>query len=208
MIGLIAALVLAVAVAATFLFLRGDDDPTPAATGTRAGTSTSESATPSPSPTSSATTPSAPAPADDFLATLPADFTDCQDAPLEGDGDTAHATCGASATQPGPQVAEFYLYPDKATMDAVFTEDVSDVGLGDLPAGQDCTTATGVTSWNSGNRNAGLVGCYLDAENNAAVIIWTDDAALIEGLVAAPGGSHGDLATLYQWWTQHSAYAQ
>ncbi|MGY1794211.1 hypothetical protein ACI796_09530 [Geodermatophilus sp. SYSU D00525] len=87
----------------------------------------------------------------------------------------------------------------------MFTNDASGQGLSQLPEGQDCSATTGIGSWGGGT-NSGLVACAIDTENNAVVITWTDDAALVEGIVGAPGGTQADLAALYAWWQANSDY--
>ena len=37
-------------------------------------------------------------------------------------------------------------------------------------------------------------------------IAWTDDEFLTEGIVVAPGSTQDDVAALYDWWRQNSAY--
>ncbi|MGY1735115.1 hypothetical protein [Geodermatophilus sp. SYSU D00684] len=204
-------IVLVVAAVALFFVLR-DDDPAPAAGATTTATGSSEAGTSSrPSSSAPSSSTSAPpttggaGPGGDLLAILPVDFPDCAEAALAGDGDVAHASCGPSTTQPGPQQAEFFQYPDKATMDSVFTNDASGQGLAQLPEGQDCTATTGIGSWGGGS-NSGLVACAIDTGNNAVVITWTDDAALVEGIVGAPGATQADLAALYTWWQANSDY--
>ncbi|NEK57289.1 collagen-like protein [Geodermatophilus sabuli] len=208
-IGLVAGLVALIALAVVLVVvLGGDDDPAPAASGSSSASSSSASSSSSSRSTTSSPPPptaSAPAPAGDLLSILPTDFTDCTESPLGGDGDVAHATCGASTTQPGPVTAEFYQYPDQALLDSTFTNEVSGLGLGDIPAGEDCSTTPGIGPWNAG-ANTGLVACTIDTANGAVVIAWTDDAALVQGFVAAPGATQADLATLYDWWRNHSDY--
>jgi hypothetical protein len=210
-IGLVAGLVVVIAAAVTLFLVLRDDDPAPAADATSTSSSRPSSTSSRPSSSAPSSTTSAPSSTGasgsggDLLAILPPDFTDCAEAELAGDGDVAHATCGASTTQPGPQRADFFQYPDQATMGSVFTDDASGQGLSDLPEGQDCTAATGIGSWGGGT-NSGLVACAIDTENGAVVITWTDDAALVEGIVAAPGTTQADLAALYAWWSANSDY--
>jgi hypothetical protein len=140
---------------------------------------------------------------DAFLARLPADLTDCAEVPLAGDGDLLAAECGAAATQPGPSGARFYLYPDRETLDGVFSSDVASTGLTEFGDGQDCSTDMGYGSWGSGAAG-GLVACtVVDGTVNIA---WTDDEFLTEGVVSAPGTTQADVATLYAWWTENSFY--
>ncbi|MGY1637761.1 hypothetical protein ACI78V_14035 [Geodermatophilus sp. SYSU D00742] len=185
-----------------FLTLGGDDDPTPAADSTTAPSSSSSS---SPSRSTSSPPPSPPQPGGgrDLLAILPPDLTGCAEAPLAGDGDIAHVACTGSVSQPVPQAGEFFLYPDQVTMDDVFATDTA--GAPQLPQGQDCTTGTGTSVWTSAS-SSGSYACAIDAENGRVGIVWTDDAALVEGVVAAPGTTQEDLAALYRWWVANSSY--
>ena len=89
-------------------------------------------------------------------------------------------------------------------MDEVFVNDVSNVGLAEMPQGQDCTTATGVTGWST-STNSGLVGCGISPEG-FVFIFWTDDTAVVEGAVRTPGAGQAELAALYTWWQANSDY--
>jgi hypothetical protein len=203
----VAGLVAIIALGAVLFFALGDDDePTPAAESTSSATTSSSSSSSSSTSRSSTSSPSpAPAPGagEDLLAILPVDFTDCTEADPQGDGDIAHASCGASTTQPGPQQAEFFLYPDQETLDSVFDTDTS--GAPAIPEGQTCADTTGVGTWTSSG-NSGSVACAINADNGQVGIIWTDDNALVEGIVAASGSTQEDLAALYEWWTTNSGY--
>jgi hypothetical protein len=159
---------------------------------------TSESPTPSPSPTETG------GDADYLLSVVPPDFTDCEESALAGDGDIAAATCGASATQPGPQEAEFYLYEDTATLDQVFADDVAGAGLEPMAEGEDCTTSQGVTTWDVGGVQGGEVACAIS--DNGLIIAWTDWEFGIEGIVYASGSSQEELAELANWWISNSDY--
>ncbi|WP_448615737.1 hypothetical protein [Modestobacter sp. URMC 112] len=187
----IAGLVTVLAVAVLlFLGLRGGSD-----------SSAAESAPPTPAG------PSAPSPADlqAFLATLPADFTDCGEAPRAGDGDLLAAGCGAAGTQPGPTGARFYLYPDVRTLDAVFSNDVDSSGLTEFTDEQDCSTSVGYGAWQTTGETGGLYGCAI-LDDGTVSLAWTDDRFLTEGIVSAPGTTQADVAALYAWWTEHSYY--
>jgi hypothetical protein len=206
-IGLVAGLVALIAIGAVlFVTLGGDDDTSTATSTSSSGATTSSSA---PSSTSPPTTPSSSAstapsgPVADFLAILPVDFTDCEEAPLAGDGDIAHAVCGASTTQPGPQQAGFWLYPDQATLSSVFESDVA--GAPAIPEGQTCNDTVGVTDWTTPT-NSGRVACTIDADSGNVAIVWTDDNAGIQGIVTAPGTTQADLGALAEWWAVNSDF--
>jgi hypothetical protein len=140
-----------------------------------------------------------------LLGRLPTDFRDCRPADPVGDGDIAAATCGPSATQPGPAQASFYLYEDRERLDSVFANDAAAQGLSRVPDGQDCSTGTGTGQWGAGD-NSGQVACAIDAQNGRVWITWTDNAALTEGIVIAAGSTQDDLAALYQWWVSNSSF--
>jgi hypothetical protein len=106
-------------------------------------------------------------------------------------------------TQPGPHGAQFYRYPDQAAMDRVFAADLPP-GLPELPADQDCTTTAGRTTWSTGD-DRGQVACALSPAGQV-VIAWTDEKALTEGVVIAPGTTQADLAALFEWWRSNSEY--
>jgi len=196
----------------------GDGGPATTATAATGDADSSTSRTPSPS--SSSPSPSSspnggftvapPGSADParFAASLPADFTDCAAAELAGDGDVASAACGASQTQPGPSEARFYLYPDVATLDAVFEADVSDEDLTEFGPTDDCTTGTGHGEWNySDGTPGGRVACQI-TDDGHVFLAWTDDEFLTEGAVRSPGSTQEDVGALYEWWTEHSDYQQ
>jgi hypothetical protein len=218
-IGLVAGLVLLIVVAVVLVLTLGggDDDDT-----VTAGASSSSSSAPSTtssapsSPTSSAPVPppsggftAAPSGGADvtgFVAQLPVDFDDCADAPLAGDGDVAAAACGAALTQPGPEAAAFYLYPDQSTLDQVFSSDVTEEGLAEFAVEDDCSTGTGYGEWTySGGEVGGQVACQIAADGYV-VVAWTDDQYLTEGVVRAPGTTQAEVSALYDWWTANSEY--
>ncbi len=145
------------------------------------------------------TEPEPPGPmAEELLQMLPVDFDDCAATTPAGDGDVGAAVCGPSLTQPGAQGAGFWMYRNADTLSAVFTADAGD--LAPLPQGADCTTAQGVTAWQSSS-GTGAIACHVKV--GQARILWTHQAALVEGLVRSPGTSQADLARLYTWWIQH-----
>ncbi|PZA19147.1 hypothetical protein DMO24_22285 [Modestobacter versicolor] len=210
MLIVVAAVVLAVS-------LGGDDDESNTADG---GTTTTTSSSPTESTTSSSSSsssggfssapPTGEADAAGFLAQLPADFVDCAPKELAGDGDLAAASCGPAQTQPGPSEAMFYLYPDVATLDQVFLNDVTTEGLTEFPStGEiDCSTATGYGPWTyTDGTPGGQVACQILAEGYV-VIAWTDDDFLTEGLIRAPGTTQADVSALYEWWTSANSEYQ
>lgn len=207
-IAVVAGIVLLAAVGAVlWLTLGGDEDPVATDRTTSPSTSpttsssaptTSESPTPSPSPTETS------GDADYLISIVPADFTDCEEAALEGDGDIAHVTCGPSATQPGPQTAEFYLYEDTDTLDQVFADDVTGAGLEPMAEGEDCSTTTGVTTWDVGGVQGGEVACAIT--DDGLVIAWTDWEFGVEGIVYAAGSTQEELGALSEWWLTNSDY--
>jgi hypothetical protein len=134
-----------------------------------------------------------------FLSTLPPDLTGCVESGLAGDGDVAAATCGPSSTQPGPQMAVFHRYPDRASLDAVFASDVRTAGLQPLQPPQDCSSSPGEFHWSSGGLEGGDVACVIGG--GQIEIAWTDYAFLNEGVIAAPGTTQPQLTALYQWWS-------
>jgi hypothetical protein len=51
----------------------------------------------------------------------------------------------------------------------------------------------------------GKVVCAVTKDGNA-LIAWTDDAFLTEGVVRSPGSTQEDVAALYSWWSNNSDY--
>ncbi|SHF93004.1 serine/threonine-protein kinase [Geodermatophilus nigrescens] len=141
-------------------------------------------------------------PEEQLRAALPAGFdaASCTTEPLVGDGDLAALRCGPATSQPGPQVAFFYLYEDAAAVDAVFLSDVADVGLAPLTGENGCPGTQGHQPYRDGDgQQAGRVACWVDTEGDANVA-WTQDDVGGEAVVSIPGGGETGLADLYAWW--------
>ncbi|MGY1857855.1 hypothetical protein [Modestobacter sp. SYSU DS0290] len=197
----VAGLVVAVAVGLT-LWLGGDDEPSTTAAAGRA----TDSSRPAPSPSAGASGLTAAPPSvgvEEFLASLPVDFTDCGEADLVGDGDVVAAACGPASSQPGPSDATFLRYPDIDTLDDVFITDVSALGLDEWGAATDCSE-DGFGEWVRGDTTGGLLACGL--AEGTAFIYWTDDEFLTEGVVSAPGETQDDVVALYEWWVENSDF--
>jgi hypothetical protein len=200
-----------VAVALVIAFTRDDgervatDPSTSSSAAPSSSGSPSSSASPSPS-TSASQTPSEGAGdrTDELLAAVPADFTDCIAAEVEGDGDVAAVDCGPSSTQPGPEGASFWLYDDTATLDEVFAADSEHNGGEPLPEGEDCTTAQGWTTWSQEGGAGGEVACVI--KDDTLLILWTDREFGIEGAVTATGSTQEELAELSEWWLDSSDF--
>jgi len=211
-ITVVAALVLLVVIAVVLVItLGGDDgDSTTASSGSSSPTS---SATPEPAPSSSSSGGFSSAPsssaapvADEFIASLPLDFIDCAEQPLQGDGDLVAATCGSSSTQPGPAAAAFAGYPEQTSLDGAFQSDVVAAGLTPFEGAADCTVS-GYAEWtfNATDETGGLLGCGLTPDGNAFVY-WTDYEFLVQGIVTMAGTTQDDVVTLYDWWTTNSNF--
>ncbi|WP_409329006.1 serine/threonine-protein kinase [Trujillonella humicola] len=138
---------------------------------------------------------------DDLLAILPPDYDagDCRPAPAADDGEVAAIDCGASASQPGPAVSRFFLYPDQPTADRVFLDDVARVDLEEQPAGTSCPATQGHGTWEDEGIGSGRIACYVDRRNDA-VLIWTEDEDAVEAVVRIPGGGTQGLTALTDWW--------
>jgi hypothetical protein len=213
-IALIAGLVVLAVVAAVLLFTLGGDDPqedTQAASDGAATSAPSSSPGARSSSSSGGFTAAPPSGSGgggnrDLVAMLPQDFTDCAGVPLAGDGDIAAASCGAAVTQPGPERADFFLYPDQSTLDAVFDTDLLGLDAPELPADGDCATSMGFGEWTYPDGSVGgRVVCAITQDGNA-MIAWTDAEFLTEGVVQTPGSTQQDVATLYEWWSNNSDY--
>jgi len=188
-ITLVAALVLAVVAAVILVVTLNQDDDDTSADGGSPGTVTSGE-------------PPAPA---DLLAALPADFTDCTEGELADDGDLAAAECGAAGTEPGPEEARFYLYPDVDTLEEVFAADVADQDLAEFADGSTCATDTGYGEWEySDGTTGGQYACTISG--GQVILAWTDSEYLIEGAVTAEGSTQAEVSALYDWWREHSDY--
>jgi hypothetical protein len=198
----VAVLALVVVVAVVLVVALGGDATSTASRGSSSPTSTSSSAS---SGGFSSSPPGSADPAG-FIGQLPADFTDCADEQLAGDGDVAAATCGAAQNQPGPAQAGFNLYPDLDTLHSVFQSEVEGQGLTEFADGGDCSTGTGYGEWTySTGATGGRVACQITGDGNV-LVAWTDDGFLTEGIVMAPGNTQAEVSTLYDWWTANSEY--
>ena len=206
-VGLVVLAGLAVALDIAFTRVDGKtlaaDPSPPTGPSETAGQAPSSSASPSPTESSAAASSSPAADrTEELLATVPADFPDCEAGELAGDGDVAAVVCGPSTTRPGPQDGAFHLYDDTGTLDRVFAEDTS--ALDPLPAGEDCSTAQGVTTWHVEGVEGGEVACTITEDG--LLLAWTDREFDVEGIVTAPGSTQEELAALAEWWSTHSGY--
>lgn len=203
--GIIVLVVAALVVTVLALVVNRGDSQATAARPTVVSTPATSSAAPRTSPPAAAPPPAGAVEVEEFLATLPIDFTDCAEADLAGDGDLLSAECGEARTQPGPSGARFYLYPDVATLDEVFAKDVEGSGLTEFPADQDCSTGTGFGAWEVEGVVRGQVACTI-VQDDTVSIAWTDDEFRTEGIVSVPGTTQADVAELYSWWVDNSYY--
>jgi serine/threonine-protein kinase len=197
-----AALVVAILVVVIVLVVSGGDGG--GGTGPTAGPTTESpvtTTTSSTTTTSQATTP-APEPEDDLRAIVPGGFdaSGCTTQQAAGDGDLAALDCGAATAADGPTDSAFYLYPDAQTLDEVFLADVARVGLSEL-SGQNCPDAQGYQNYNGADgQPAGRIACYVREQDNASVLLWTQDEFSAEGFVVLANGGVEGLATLIDWW--------
>ena len=64
-----------------------------------------------------------------------------------------------------------------------------------------CPDAQGFQNYTDANGDqAGRIACYIDAESNASVILWTQDAFPAEGFVVIADGGREGLQALVDWW--------
>ncbi|WP_366489572.1 serine/threonine-protein kinase [Petropleomorpha daqingensis] len=176
----------------------GDNPPVTSSS----STSTSSETSTSTETTTTETTPSASGDEDTLRSEIPAGFdsASCTTLAPAGDGDLAALDCGAATSQPGPDFSRFYLYPDSATVEQVFLDDVTGVNLTELSADQACPDTQGYYYYTGTNGDqAGRVACYVSDDNNA-VLVWTQDDAHAEAVVQLTGGGTEGLATLWTWW--------
>ncbi len=199
-----AALVIAVLVVVIVVVTSGGDgggSTTAGSTTTPPGSTSSSTSTTT--TTTSTTTEPATSPEDDLRAIIPTSFDpeDCRTRNAAGDGDLAALDCGATENGEGPTDSEFFLYPDSGTLDGVFLADVERFGLSEIPAGQQCPETQGHQFYNDAQgQQAGRIACFVDAESNTAVLVWTQDNLSAEGFVVLENGGVEGLATLLQWW--------
>jgi hypothetical protein len=156
--------------------------------------------TPTPTPTTEPTaTPEPSATPDAALAQLmrhvPADLAPtCQQLPPDP-GAIASVTC---TTEDGQIKAGYALFPDQASMDALYSQVLSSTGL-QSDSGDTCSTASGWPhegGYTIGGEPVGRLFCT-QSQDNHPVIVWTENQLLV--LTAA---SHlgDDMDSLYQFW--------
>ncbi len=196
-----AALLVAVIVVVVVIATSGGDG----GGGTTAGgtTTTPAPVTTTTTTSSTTTTPAPPPPEEVLLGIIPTAFDpeDCRTRDAAGDGDLAALDCGATENGEGPTDSEFFLYPDAATLDGVFLADVERFGLSEIPSGQQCPDAQGHQFYtDTQGQQAGRIACFVDAESNSSVLVWTQDDLTAEGFVVLENGGVEGLTTLIQWW--------
>jgi serine/threonine-protein kinase len=170
------------------------------ASNTTAVTDTSTATT-----TTSETTTTQPVdPEQELLSIVPGGFdkANCRTQEAAGDGDLAALDCGASSVQPGPTDSAFYLYADTETADGVFLDDAERYGLVELTAGTHCPDAQGFEDYTSNGETAGRIACYVRPDDNASILIWTQDEYAAEGFVYIVDGGEEGLKTLVDWWRE------
>jgi serine/threonine-protein kinase len=200
-----AALLVAIVVVAVVL-VTTNDDPGGGGGGVTAGPTTPGTTTSATTTTSTSTTTTTseapPDPEEQLLAIVPGAWNraNCRTQDAAGDGDLAALDCGGAQTQPGPTDSAFYLYPDADTLDGVFLDDAERVGLTEL-SGQNCPDAQGFQNYTDASGNqAGRIACYVREEDNASVLLWTQDEFSAEGFVIIADGGVEGLRTLIDWW--------
>jgi hypothetical protein len=107
-------------------------------------------------------------------------------------GELASLTCGQSPDPSGPVQAKYILFTNGANLAAVFKNSIKDDAL--TTCGDQGQSPT---SWHqgSGTANAGTLAC--GTYQNAAEIIWTNDAKNVLSYIRA---SNTDVGSLFQWW--------
>ncbi|MGY1746463.1 serine/threonine-protein kinase [Blastococcus sp. SYSU D00695] len=193
--------VLVVLAVVLVIALSGGDDK--GGGGTAGGTTPPPVTTTPPSTTPITTTPGGANGNDDedtLRSIIPGGFVsdDCTTGEETTDGALAVLVCGASSSQPGPSGSVFYLYEDESTLDDVFLADVQRNGIPPLAEGASCPSTQGYGYYTINQQRAGRLACYV--KDGDALLIWTQDDAGAEGLVAIEGGGEAGLTTLYDWW--------
>ncbi len=107
-------------------------------------------------------------------------------------GELAALTCGQSPDPSGPVQAKYLLFSNGDEMAGSFKTSIGEdvlTGCGD--------SVQSPTAWHQGSSstNAGRVAC--GTYQNAAEIIWTNDAKNVLSYIR---GSNTDANALYQWW--------
>jgi hypothetical protein len=105
-------------------------------------------------------------------------------------GDLGAIDCVPS--DPGIGDVAFFRFTSAAALAAWYERRVADAGL--VLDSDGCVNGgAGEGPW-----AAGRVACYVSSTANVARIRWTDDVALVYGVLNARGSA--DIAALYDWW--------
>ncbi|WP_029429648.1 hypothetical protein [Blastococcus sp. URHD0036] len=189
--------VLAVLAVVLVLVLTGGSDGEPDAPA--AGTTTTSAPTTAPLAADQTDDPAQA----QLRAIIPDDWinVDCDQGVLPDDGAIAALGCGAGRSEKSPEDSVFYLYPDAATLDAVFLADMERNGVPPFPAGGECPAVDGYGTYEIDDEPAGRIGCFV-TEDNDGILVWTRDAGSVEGLVTVMDGGRVGLQVLYDWWVQ------
>jgi serine/threonine-protein kinase len=167
---------------------------------------TTQPPTTEPTTTTTTTTEAPPDSEAQLLAIIPGGWNrdNCRHQAAAGDGDIAALDCGAAISADGPTDSAFYLYPDSATLDGVFLDDAERVGLTELPSEVHCPDQQGFEGYTSNGEQAGRLACYVREEDNASVLLWTQDNDAAEAFVVLDNGGEAGLQTLIDWWRDPS----
>jgi serine/threonine kinase PknH len=108
-------------------------------------------------------------------------------------GGLAAYKCGLNPMPNGPTRAAYILYSNSDDTAAGFRGASGTVTLTPCKPGDPSPDAWNYN--NSPNTSAGQIACGTASEDNVAMVVWTNDANHMVGIV---GG--GDQAGLYKWW--------
>jgi hypothetical protein len=103
-------------------------------------------------------------------------------------------SCGQNPDPSGPVLAKYYLFSNNDAMNTFFAAQIKEDVL--TPCGN--SSAQSPSPWHQGSgatTKAGQMAC--GTYQNAAEIVWTNDAKKVLGYIRA---SNGDAHSLYQWW--------
>ncbi len=118
-------------------------------------------------------------------------LNNCTAATISGN-QRAALICGQNPDPSGPVQAKYYLFAGADAMNAFFETNIKE----DVLSACGNANTKSPSPWHRGSTtNAGQMAC--GTYQNAAEIIWTNDA---KNVVSYIRGSGSDASALYQWW--------
>ncbi len=135
---------------------------------------------------------------DVLMGMLPQGFSssNCKEVTPKGHA-VEKVNCDKSTDPGGPTSATFARYASVDDLTTAFQNAADGVTVASSCPGD--VKSPGPWNYTSSGQTAGQVECATGKDDNASVVLWTDNAKL---RAAAVSGT--DITSLYQWWTKKS----